>query len=117
MARPTTWQDLPDHDRRGDEVARWNTYNAMGYPSIAKHLVAAAEAAVRAGLVVTNDGIYEKLSPEQLEEKLQRAQRHWDSMQEKYKVAVDFPHKKSDDMWSINNWAKQNGFPAIELDS
>lgn len=116
MARPTTWQDLSDYDRRGNEIARWASYDVMGYPSIAKHLVAAAEAAQKAGMIVTNDGIYNKLSSEQLEENLRRAQENWDSMQEKYKVAQDFPNK-TDESYSINHWAKQNGFPAIKLDS
>lgn len=113
MARPVTWNDLAAHEKRGDEVARWSSYNAMGFPTVAKHLIAAAEAAQKIGLVVSNDGIFEQLSNERLENNLVQAQERWDVLEQKYRVAQDFQSPNSE-LWQINNWAKENGLPTIK---
>lgn len=113
MARPSTWSDLPERDRRGDELARWSGYNLMEHPSVAKHLVAAAEAAQKAGMIVDRDGIYTRPTDEEIETRLLRAQEHWDKMQAKYRVAVDYS-ATSGDLWDINNWARENGLPLIK---
>jgi len=114
MARPTTHLDLPEQDRRGEEIIRWSTYSVMGFPSVAKHIVAATEAAQKAGLLVSKDGIFETLAAEQLEERLVRAQDRWDSLKNQYEVALEFPAKSSDSYY-INVWARENGYPKIDF--
>jgi len=113
MARPNTWHDLSDNDRRGDEIVRWSGNSIMSIPNVTKHLVAAAQAARSEGLVVDNDGIFAKPSDEVLEDRLRRAQERWDSLEEKYKVAVDFQSPNSE-LWEINNWARENSLPVIK---
>jgi len=114
MARPTTWQDIPTHERRGDQIANWSSYNVMAHPFVAEHLVAAAKAASKLGLIVTNDGIFEPLSAEKLEANLLKAQERWDALKNKYDIATDFPtERENGDLWEINNWARENGYPTL----
>ncbi len=113
MARPETHLDLSDTDRRGEEIVRWNYSNIMSKPAMAKHLVSSAEAAEKLGLVVDNEGIYDKPPVDVLESRLLRAQDRWDELKNKYEVAKDF-QSPSADLYYINQWARENGFPAIK---
>ena len=113
MARPVSWKDLPNHSLRGDEIARWSGYNIMSHPSVAKHLIAAAEVAQKAGLIVDSDGIFEKLSPEKMDANLAQAQARWDELESQYKVAIDFQSPNSE-LYYINQWASENGLPRIK---
>ena len=115
MDRPTTFQDLPDYDRRGNLVVSWNTSNVMIRPVIAEHIVKATRAAQIEGLEVTNDGIYEVLTVEQLEAKLLAAGLAWDRLKAKYETLAENP-AKVDYLWQVNNWARENGRPKIEVE-
>lgn len=113
MARPESWKDLSMYNKRGDEIAHWSNASIMGYPTVAKHVIAAAEAAQKIGLIVDNDGIFEQLDAEKLEYNLRHAQESWDALEQSYKVAVDFQSPNSE-LWRINNWARENGLPQIK---
>lgn len=118
MTRPATHLDLPEHERRGDEIARWNGYSIMSHPTIAKHLIAAVEAAQKGGLITDKDGIYERPEAEVLEQRLLNAQKRWDDLEAKYKEAIsitdEFALPSKNDMYYINLWARENGLPQVQ---
>lgn len=112
MARPVTHLDLSPSDTHGEQIFSWD-YKIMSKPAIAKHLVAAVEAAEKAGFLVEDTAVYTKASAEVLEERLARAQRRWDELEGQYRVAVEFPPGPNSDLYYINQWARENGFPVI----
>lgn len=94
MSRPTSPDDIEEYYRRGHRVAEIPADYITRYPSLGMHLLAALAEAERLGLTVKDGEITIELTDEELDRKIQSAQRSWDvgkEMHDKYLADGEWP--------------------------
>lgn len=116
--RPTTLDDLPDYAQAGPQVATiTDATQFIRFPELGRLLLAAVAEARNLGLEVTDEGaITVPLTEEQIEAKVEAAQRSWDYERDRYLAAVEDPTSIDQGYLrnSVDRFASAEGLPAIE---
>ena len=127
MPRPTKFEDLSARDQMGPKVATFEPAYFLTLPrkALTRTLktIEALDKNVADGLLDKEGGIdsgetiayYCRPTAEDRERKLYYAQAKWDHTKKYYEDALMDPASVPDWMhWSINQWAKGEGEPAID---
>lgn len=119
--RPTSIDDLPDYAQQGHRLATVNLSDKfVGYPELGRILMDALIEARRAGLSISDDGeIVIPLAADEIEAKVEAAQRSWDYDRDRYLTALDDPAKIEQDYLrrTVDKFAEREGLAPIEWDA
>lgn len=114
MSRPVTHDDLPEYDLKGHVVATIPATHITRFPSLGQHLLAALAEASRIGLTLDGDDIVIDKTVDELDAHLKSRQSLWDYAQARYEKAAAGEPIESYMHYSVNQFAKDEGLPAIE---
>lgn len=127
MSRPTKFEDLNDYSQQGPMVATFNYVDFLSLPrkTLIRILktIESLDKDVADGLMdkegsfnSREDLVYRfRPTEEDREKKLRAAQSEWDRTKKRYEDALEDAASVPDWMhWFINQWAEQEGKPAIE---
>ena len=127
MTRPTKFEDLDAYDQQGRMVATFNHVDFLALPR--KTLIRVLKTVEsldkdvangildKQGSIETGEDLVYRFRPTEKirEKKLRAAQSEWDRTKKRYEDALEDPASAPDWMhWRINQWAEQEGKPAIE---
>lgn len=127
MTRPTKFEDLSDYAQEGPKVASFDPALFLSLPR--KTLIRVLKTVEsldkdvadglldKKGSIDDGDEIIYRLRPtkEDRERKLRSAQSEWDRTKKRYEDALEDPASVPDWMhWLVNQWAEQEGKPAIQ---
>lgn len=127
MTRPTKFEDLSDYDQQGRMVATFNHVDLLSLPR--KTLIRILKTVElldkdvadgrldKTGSLDTREDLVYRLRPTEKdrERKLRSAQSEWDRTKGRYEDALEDPASVPDWLhWIVNQWAEQEGKPAIQ---
>ena len=130
MSRPANFEDLSAYDQQGPKVASFDPSLFLSLPRkalirILKTLESLNKSVAdglldKEGSIDDGDEIIYRLRPTEKdrERKLRSAQFDWDRTKERYEDAKVDPASVPDWVhWSVNQWAQEEGKPAIDWEN